>query len=82
MATPVFFRTRIGERLLPIMWPAYLAALLLSLPAAPASAGRDGGPRSALDRPHLGEDGPQAPGRMATPALPEEDDEDEADGKD
>jgi hypothetical protein len=63
-----------------IMWPAYLAALLLSLPAAPAS-GRDAGPRSALDRAHLGEDGPQSAEHMTKAALPEEDGEDEKDGE-
>ncbi len=62
-----------------IMWPAYLAALLLSLPVAPAT-GRDAGPRSALDRAHLGEDGPLAADRMAKAALPEEEDDDERDG--
>lgn len=63
------------------MWPAYLAALLLSLPAPPASAaGRDGAPRSALDRPHQGEDAPVGAGRMAAKAaLPGENDEDEPD---
>ncbi len=61
------------------MWPAYLAALLLSLPAAPA-VGRDTGPRSALDRSHLGEDGPAAE-RTARAALPGEDDGDERDGE-
>lgn len=59
-----------------IMWPAYLAALLLSLPVAPAS-GRDVGPRSALDRAHQGEDGPQTT-RGAPAAVTEEDDEREA----
>jgi hypothetical protein len=63
-----------------IMWPAYLAALLLSLPVAPAS-GRDAGPRSALDRAHLGEDGPQKPDRVANAALSEDDEEDERDGE-
>ncbi len=62
------------------MWPAYLAALLLSLPVAPGT-GRDAGPRSALDRAHLGEDGPRASDHRAKAALPEEDDEDERDGE-
>jgi hypothetical protein len=61
-----------------IMWPAYLAALLLSLPATPAS-GRDAGPRSALDRAHLGEDGPQSAEHMKDAVPEEEDDEDETD---
>lgn len=61
------------------MWPAYLAALLLSLPA-PSASMRDAGPRSSLDRAHLGEDQPQASGRT-TPgsALSEEEDEAEPD---
>jgi len=64
-----------------IMWPAYLAALLLSLPPAPAT-GRDAAPRSALDRAHLGEDGPQAHGRALPGVAPdEEDDADERDGE-
>ena len=63
------------------MWPAYLAALLLSLPAAPVSA-RDAGPRSTLDRAHLGGEAPDAAGQAAPAALPdEEDDEDERDGE-
>lgn len=66
-------------KLLPIMWPAYLAALLLSLPASPVQA-RDGGPRSTLDRAHLGEEAPPA-GRTAQAALPDEEDEDERDGE-
>jgi hypothetical protein len=61
-----------------IMWPAYLAALLLSLPV-PAATGRDAAPRSALDRAHLGEDGPQAAGRTAPAVAPEEDEEDQDD---
>lgn len=62
------------------MWPAYLAALLLSLPAPPAQA-RDGASRSVLDRSHLGEETPRAADRSAGPALPEEDgDEEERDG--
>lgn len=62
------------------MWPAYLAALLLSLPAPPAQA-RDGAPRSALDRSHLGEETPQPADRTAGTALAEEDgDEEERDG--
>ncbi len=63
-----------------IMWPAFLAALLLSLPPAPAN-GRDAGSRSAVDRPHLGEDGPQSPERTARMAAREEG-EDEDDKED
>ncbi|TCI00517.1 hypothetical protein EJV46_07765 [Roseococcus sp. SYP-B2431] len=63
------------------MWPAYLAALLLSLPVAPAT-GRDATQRSSLDRAHLGEDGLREAGRAARAALPEEDDEDASEGDD
>ncbi|MBS7811066.1 hypothetical protein [Roseococcus pinisoli] len=60
------------------MWPAFLAALLLSLPPAPAN-GRDAGSRSAVDRAHLGEDAPQSQERVAKEVAREED-EDESDG--
>jgi len=60
-----------------VMWPAYLAALLLSLPVPPAN-GRDAATRSELDRSHLGEDVPQPSVRGAKAGSFEEDEEDEA----
>ena len=60
------------------MWPAFLAALLISLPPAPATA-RDGGPRSGFDRAHRGEDLPPANSRAAQAAMPEDENEEERD---
>lgn len=60
-----------------IMWPAYLAALLLSLPVAPATS-RDATPRSAVDLAHLGEEEPQAARRTATTVAKDDEDDQDA----
>lgn len=59
------------------MWPAFLAALLISLPPAPATA-RDGGPRSGFDRAHRGEDLPKGASRAALAIAPEDEDDEAA----
>ncbi|MDB5415380.1 MAG: hypothetical protein JWR10_3715 [Rubritepida sp.] len=60
------------------MWPTFLAALLLTLPAPPAS-GRDNAPPSALDRAESGGELPGQAIRSVAPAPLEEDADGEED---
>jgi hypothetical protein len=64
------------------MWPAYLAALLLSLPAAPVGPRPDRRgttPDSAFDRVHHGDDTSDAAGRVAPAALVDDEEEEDSD---
>ncbi|WP_424814435.1 hypothetical protein [Roseococcus sp. YIM B11640] len=58
------------------MWPAYLAALLLTLPPGPVN-GRDGAARSVADQTQTERDAPRTEAHAPNLAMTREEDDEE-----